>query len=202
MVATYLTAGTPTLPPWDQHSCDSLLTIHVLCRARAGWGLHFRSCDGGVCIDLVYTAGKKRYVFVADPMGAHDAEAYCAARGGTLVVLESRDEREQLWHEARPARSRLPVKVWIGLATDDAGTWTLGRRHPGRRVVPASLGVRQPLCPREGRRSLQYDPNGTIDDTLAMTAPDAGTALPCKCQIRTAKARIDGGGLGPVERIS
>ena len=181
VVSTYVAGATPPIPTWDQHPCDSALPVHVLCE-REPVGVHSRPCDGGVCIDLVYTAKKKKYLFVAAPMAARDAEGYCVARGATLVVLESRDEREQLWRELGQL-GQVPVRVWIGLATDDAGSWAWDDGTPVDAAYPPPWGVRQPL-PEGGQAFLQYDPNGTIDETLAMTATDVATALPCVCQFR------------------
>jgi hypothetical protein len=190
VISTYVAAGTPAIPPWDQHPCDSLVPIHVLCE-REPVGSHARACDGGVCMDLVFTAGRKRYLFVANPMGAHEADAFCAARGGTLVVLESREEREQLWRELAQL-GQVPVKVWIGLSLDDAGVWTWDDGTKVDAAYPPPWAVRQPLD--AGVQALmQNDPNGTVDDTLAMTATDAGMALPFVCETRTSKARVDAG---------
>jgi hypothetical protein len=142
-------------------------------------------------MDIVYTAGKKRYLFVANPMGAHEADAFCASRGGTLVVLESRDEREQLWRELAQL-GQVPVKVWIGLSADDAGTWTWDDGTKVDAAYPPPWAVRQPLA--AGVQALmQNDPNGTVDDTLAMAATDPATTLPFVCEIRTSKARLDAG---------
>ena len=93
--------------------------IRVLCE-REPVGVHWTTCDAGICIELVATHATKRYVYQDGLLPPEQAEAQCHALGGSLVVLQSRDEREQLWLEL----TRLPVapsRIWIGLAAD-AGT--------------------------------------------------------------------------------
>jgi hypothetical protein len=189
VIGTLLKSDPALVPPWEQHACDSVLAVHVLCE-REPLGTHARMCDGGACIDLVFTAGTKDYLYVSAPLTASQAEAYCASQrsGGSLVVLESRDEREQLWREIAPLDPN-DESVWIGLATDDAGLWTWDDGTRSDAGYPPPWAVGEPHADA-GRAFMAYDPNNLpVDNTLAQTASDETTALPFVCQFRIA----DGG---------
>ncbi|MGD0530465.1 MAG: C-type lectin domain-containing protein, partial [Polyangiaceae bacterium] len=99
---------------WQQYPCSAAPKIGVLCE-REPLGLETQKCDGGVCIDVPFTHAEKRYVYLATRMGGNAAETQCEALGGTLVVLESRDEREQLWF-ALYRMGGTPGSFWIGLS--------------------------------------------------------------------------------------
>jgi hypothetical protein len=181
VIGTLLANGT-TVPQWDQHPCDGAL-VHVLCE-REPVGTHLRPCiDAGVaCMELVFTAGEKRYVYVSQELPADEAQAYCASLGdgGTLVVFESRDEREQLWHELAPLS---PGAIWIGLATDDAGVWTWDDGTRSDAGYPSAWGVGQPAADA-GRALMQTDPYA-VDNTLAISTTALGDSRPFVCQLRT-----------------
>jgi hypothetical protein len=167
---------------WQQYPCSGGGKIGVICE-REPVGGYGAKCDGGVCIDLVWTFGTKRYVYVSTRLSATDAEAHCNALGGTLVVLQSRDEREQLWFEV--AKLIPPDAFWIGLSLrggawvwdDDAGVDTY--------VAPWAEG--QPGAGAQATLSQTTEQPQPVDDTLATSS--AGTALrPSVCQIATADA--------------
>ncbi len=192
VVSTFPAADAPTVPPWDQHACSGLLPIHVLCE-REPVGTRAYPCDGGSCLDLVATFGAKHYFFPdLLPVGklpASEAKAACAAAGGSLVVLESRDEREQLWHELGQLENLAGVNddVWIGLGTDDGGTWTW---DDGTRIdagYPSPWAIGQPAS-ASGRAFTYFDPlEMPVDNTLAQSASgDAGVSDPKRfvCQFR------------------
>jgi hypothetical protein len=108
---------------WQMVPCTGLSAgLPVVCE-REPVGTQARPCDAGTCFDLVWTLGTKTYVYVAAPSPADEAEAACRGLGGRLVVLRSRDEREQLWKELGK-QMLVPASVWIGLSVaggSDAG---------------------------------------------------------------------------------
>jgi hypothetical protein len=100
---------------------------HVLCE-REPVGVQSRPCGNAFCIDIVWTYGQKTYVYHDTTATADEAEQECVNTGGRLVVLRSRDEREQLWRELGRATVPPPA-IWIGLSqipnvaiAGDAGT--------------------------------------------------------------------------------
>jgi hypothetical protein len=162
---------------WLQAPCVTLQRARAICESEPT-GHHFTSCDGGgdTCIDLVLTHGRKRYVFVNRTDTAADAEAFCATLGGSLVVLESRDEREQLWREL----VALGVsQAWIGLSRSDAGVWTWsdGTGPDASIPYPPPWAILEPAAGTHAY--LDHRPG--IDDSLAHSTP--AMELPYVCQI-------------------
>ena len=187
--------------PWQQYPCRGLSRqlLDVICELEPV-GRQSRPCEAGICIDLVKTHGAKGYVYQANRATPDNASRACIALGGRLVVLQSRDEREQLWREL----SRLtvpPSAVWIGLSQVSPGsyqapqgTWAWDDRTPaeGAGAYPSEWATGQPL--RFGRggttRAFLYHDNHApaIDDTLARNEPTltiSGT-LPYVCEIPVA----------------
>jgi hypothetical protein len=187
VVSTFPAAQAPTVPPWDQHACSGAAAVEVLCEREPVGALAFPCGDGGSCLDLVATFGAKHYLFPDDKLPASEAAAACAAAGGSLAVLESRDEREQLWHELGQL-DLLNDDVWIGLGTDDGGVWTWddGTRIDAGYASPWAVG--QPAS-GSGRAFMYFDPFGMpVDNTLAQSASaDAGVSDPKRfvCQFRS-----------------
>jgi hypothetical protein len=203
VMATFLAGDPPTLLPWNQYPCDSPVDVHVLCE-REPVGSYSQPCgNGGYCMDLVFTAAtNKHYVFFSSGLPAAQAEAQCAllterdaGRVASLVVLESRDEREQLWHELSQLNPT-SGSIWIGLATNDAGLWTWDDGTPSDGGYPSPWAVNQPASPL-GQAFMEYDPyDFSVDNTLAKSAsPDGGTEsnLPYVCQVRVTDAGPDSG---------
>ncbi len=176
----------PAKGAWDQYPCSGSAALRVVCEHEPE-GVHSSPCEAGICIDLVATYSTKTYVYQPAMSTWTDAEAQCRGLGGTLVVLQSRDEREQLWREL----SRLPVpppRIWIGLApgpvpSGDGGTtwiWDDGTNGEGADAYPSPWADGQPSgsTPAFLSHSSTQPP---VDDTLAHT--DATVrALPYVCQ--------------------
>lgn len=178
-------------PSWEQLPCDGNERIRVLCE-REPVGVHFTRCDAGICIALVATQASKRYVYQSAALPPAQAQASCHDLGGTLVVLQSRDEREELWLEL----SRLPVapsRFWVGVSADasDASaadadaqppSWIWDDDASAADAYASPWGIRQPASP--GQAFLQHFSADVhpVDDTLARVDP-AFTALPFVCQI-------------------
>ena len=195
-------SDTASYPSWFQMPCtQGVSRIHAVCERRP-LGTHARPCDGGICIELVATHGRKRYVFQASPVTADEAKRQCELSGGKLAVLESREEREQLWHEFSHLMAP-PASIWIGLArsgadTADAGEgglpdwiWDDGTRAEGPDAYPspwgegqpsdAGLGAGPPTANLGPRRAFLNNDTLVVDNTLAR---DVGrTTSPFVCQL-------------------
>jgi hypothetical protein len=117
--------------------------------------------------------------------------------GGRLLVLESREEREQLWRELSRLTLSQP-RLWIGLSpvgvsTVDAGgdggaafwVWDDGTRTDAPDAHPLPWGIGEPAM--TSRALLTYETQRPIDNTLAET-DDTAVALPYVCQIATPDA--------------
>ena len=173
------------------------VTLDVVCEVEPV-GLHSTTCEAGICIDLAKTHGSKAYIYEATPASADAASSVCEALGGTLVVLQSADEREQLWKEL----SRLtvvPTAVWIGLSQTSPGsshvpaTWQWDDHTPSdgpNAVYPSEWATGQPVAAaQEGlKRAFLYQSQAAslVDDTLASNqtslTPDGN--LPYVCELR------------------
>jgi hypothetical protein len=173
--------------PWLQSVCSGAAPLRVVCEHEPE-GVHSTPCEGGTCIDLVATHAEKAYTYESAPKTWMDADIQCRSRRGTLVVLQSRDEREQLWLEL----SRLPdppPRIWIGLAPaattpddPDASTWIWsdGTHADAPDAYPPPWGLGQPS--RATPAFLWHvSSQSPIDDTLAHT-DSMVRALPYVCQ--------------------
>jgi hypothetical protein len=186
--ATGCVEGFASRASWLEYPCSGSSPLRVVCEHEPN-GVHSRSCEAGVCIDLVATQRAKSYVYEPLPASWVDAESRCRDLGGSLVVLESRDEREQLWFELSKLPSS-PTRVWIGLApsADDAGddagtvwTWDDGTNADAPDAHPSPWGIGQPSAPAPA--FLDNTPSqAPVDDTLAHTDSTV-RALPFVCQI-------------------
>jgi hypothetical protein len=118
----------------------------------------------------------KRYVLVTQPSAADAAARSCASFGGRLVVLQSRDEREQLWRQIALA-SPLVFRVWIGLSQRDGGApggtgdsswvWDDGTEADLPDAYAPPWGDRLPVEGGTTARAYLRAYMGEIDDTLA-----------------------------------
>jgi Lectin C-type domain len=168
---------------WQQSPCSDAGKLHVVCE-REPVGVLSQRCDAGVCIDLAWTFGQKQYVYVSHAMTGDQAQQACFALGGTLVVLESRDEREQLWRELShmPGVANPPTETWIGLALTDAG-WAWAN-DAAADAYPSPWGDKQP----KGNGSRAYllqstAPPPLLDTTLARNDEVSLTPYPFVCQL-------------------
>jgi hypothetical protein len=175
---------------WEQIPCIDGGLRRVICE-REPVGRQSTPCEAGVCIELVWTVGMKRYVYVHDVAKADDAENDCRSMGGTLVVLQSRDEREQLWRELSrlpPGNGGTPAFIWIGLSladggSPDAGPWVWDD-DAAADAYPSPWGDGQPSGVF-GRayltQNIQLPP---IDDSLGRNAlRDPATKFQYVCQL-------------------
>jgi hypothetical protein len=183
---------------WQRYPCRGLSRqlLDVICELEPV-GRQSKPCPAGICIDLVKTQGVKSYVYQENRSTPDGASRACVALGGRLVVLQSRDEREQLWRELYRLTVP-PSAVWIGLSQvspgsyqDPEGSWAWDDHTPadGPGAYPAEWAVGEPL--RFGHagtsRAFLYhdDHSPAVDDTLARNEPTltiSGT-LPYVCEI-------------------
>lgn len=183
-------SDTSTYASWYQMACgQGVSRIHAVCK-RKPVGMHSRPCEAGVCIELVKTHGKKRYIFQSSPVTADEARSQCQALGGRLMVLESSEEREQLWHELSLFMVP-PARLWIGLAQSagdadggDAGVstwaWDDGTPAEGPDAYVPPWGDGQPTDAGSSPRAyLSYDPLA-LDNTLARNAGRLPSPFVCQ----------------------
>jgi hypothetical protein len=180
--------------PWLAYPCSGGAALNVLCE-REPVGVQSEQCDAGVCIDLVATAGSKRYVYEDQPATPDDAAQACVVMGGRLVMPDTRDEREQLWHElSKLTESPSPSSIWIGLAQPpDAGdSWVWDDGQPlGAR--PSPWGDEEPLAisaTTSPRAYLEHFATPPLDDTLARNDGPI-TTLPFVCEMLVARNAQD-----------
>jgi hypothetical protein len=196
-----IVASSDPQQPWKQYPC-SVATVsslrvmppRVICEFEPV-GKQSRLCDAGVCIELAYTHPVKHYVYQSNSVSADQAERACNAIGGRLVVLQSRDEREQLWREL----SRLPTppsQVWIGLSQASSvrpfspSQWKWDD-DASVDAYPSPWGDLQPINSIPGTLSLRaflWHQSGA-DDTLAHNdQPSRALPNPYVCEILAAAA--------------
>lgn len=182
-------SDTSTYASWYQMACSlGAPRVHTVCK-RKPIGTHSKPCEAGICIELVATYGRKRYAFQASPVTADEARHQCEVLGGKLAVLESREEREELWHELSLLMIP-PARVWIGLAQrteGDAGVstwvWDDGTPAEGPDAYAPPWGDGQPtdagLSPRA---YLNYDPL-VLDNTLARNVARGQSPFVCQLPV-------------------
>jgi hypothetical protein len=184
----------PVGPSWSESACTGIGTL-VVCESEPV-GAQFSACgDAGVCIDLVATHARKRYVYRSSPATADSAEAFCTSLGGRLVVLQSRDEREQLWFQlSKIAGASAIQRVWIGLSLKMAssseggagdGVWAWDDGIPATAAAyPSPWGDREPIDAGTTSRAYMraYMGVGEIDNTLARN-DEAVKELPFVCEL-------------------
>ena len=145
--------------------------------------------DAGIsCFELAWTAGSKRYVYLhnAAPSDTLDgsAEETCASLGGSLVVLQSRDEREQLWRAVGGTQAQ--SAFWIGLSIPEGGSSWVWDDDASDDAYPSPWGIRMPREPG-GTRAFLFQNGGTppaVDDTLARNGTGAAPSFyPFVCQL-------------------
>jgi hypothetical protein len=171
----------PNAATWWSYPCASALPLRlrVVCE-REPEGVRSMPCEAGTCIDLLWTHGAKSYVYLATAMTADQAATACHSLGGMLVVLQSRDEREQLWRELSQLMDP-PMSIWVGLAAGDGG-WFWDDTTPSDQLdaYPPPWAVNQPLDAGTTRAYLLAD-DQRLDNTLAHT--EAQQTLPAVCQL-------------------
>ncbi|MGO9836739.1 MAG: C-type lectin domain-containing protein [Polyangiaceae bacterium] len=179
---------------WFQSVCTAADNVHTLCE-REPVGTQWSQCDAGagvVCIDLVVTHATKRYEMQMQPPATADGAVQgCQALGGRLVVLQSRDEREQLWHQISLLPNP-PTKFWIGLAQEaDAGggaapwVWDDGTAADAADAYPPPWARLEPSVGVSASRAYLAFFEAQPDNTLARNGESQGP-LPFVCEFPVA----------------
>jgi hypothetical protein len=158
---------------WLEAACSGLARP-TLCE-REPLGSRLEPCGGALCMTLVspdVDAGAKRYVVWPSKTTAADAMKTCAASGGSLVMFDSREEREELMREVAQRLGTDDVRIWIGLSRrGDTWTWDDGTPLDGGR--PSPWGDRQPAG--QGGRAYVVLNDNRYDTQLAQTDEDASS---------------------------
>ena len=166
---------------WFQVACNPpapTTGYRTICE-REPAGVRAQACgNDGVCFTLPSTKGTKTYLVVvssADPESA--AQACNSLDGGSLVVLGSRAEREQLAHEIYLRNPDVEQQLWIGLNAD-GGAWTWEDGVPvdldASAPRPPPWGNAQPASTTPARAYMRISSNA-YDSELAY-ADDGGGA--------------------------
>jgi hypothetical protein len=167
---------------WFAVGCDDGgVPLAALCE-REPLGRRGQSCGGAICFTLPATAGTKTYVL--DLTGATPAAAArtCANYpSGSLVRLDSEEEREQLGREVDKflvAAPPLASTFWIGLAsTGGQWRWVDGEPVEAR---PAIWGEGQPVS--SGVHAFLRMREGDVDTHLAFADERPDGVRPYVCQ--------------------
>ncbi len=170
--------GSQLLPQWAQYPCTFVLG--AICE-REPLGSYAQNCLGGRCITLRATFGTKRYVYVSTPATAASAKSSCIENGGTLVVLETREEREQLAHELLHLVPATPTAVWIGLTRKSVIEPWLWEDRQALEAHPIVWGDREPKV--RGLSAAMAIKPGIFDTQLAR-ADDGTSLLTYVCELR------------------
>jgi Lectin C-type domain len=163
---------------WFQVGCNK--TRATICE-REPVGIRDQGgCIGAICFTLPSTAGTKTYLVTISGADPDVAAQTCASLdGGSLVIFESAEEREQLANEIFVRDPTAPEQtLWIGLA-QDGGAWVWDDGVPavpgGSRPLP--WGDRQPELTAPGPRAfMRLAAAGTAYDTQLAYADDGGRA--------------------------
>lgn len=173
---------------WLQIPCNQTSGVATICE-REPLGQRSQSCGGPLCTTLASSAGKKRYVISISPASAEQADQFCRGyEGGSLVVLESREEREELAHELRqlfPANQQHPVlTAWIGLSRkNEAWIWDDGVDTADAGARPAPWANAQPSPNGRTRAYMRLDFNA-FDSQLAVAGDNDREPRLFVCQRR------------------
>jgi hypothetical protein len=159
---------------WFQVPCSGTSTRPTICE-REPEGVRAQACgNDGFCFTLPQTAGVKSYLVAVSPADPETADTTCRfLDGGSLVVLDSREEREQLAHEIYAFYPDREQQLWIGLHAD-GGTWAWddGVIAASGAARPLPWGNAQPAAPANARAFLRV--NATTYDTQLAYADDGG----------------------------
>lgn len=159
---------------WFRVPCSGSAALRTVCE-REPEGKRAQDCNGGFCFTVPATLGAKTYLVIVSASGPETAAQTCSdLDGGSLVVLESRQEREQLAHEIYARNPDKVEQLWIGL-TENGGVWSWADG------VVASAGGERPLPwgnaqPEGGGGRAFMRVGATAYDTQLAYADDGGAS--------------------------
>lgn len=154
---------------WLTAPCAGPVKRSTLCE-REPLGSRIEVCGGLLCTTLLLPdAGAKRYVIWPSAVTADEAFKTCknSYDGGSLVMFDSREEREYLMREIAQRLGTDDVQIWIGLA-QSANGWAWDDDAGGR---PSPWGDGEPSG--QGARAFVVLNENQYDTQLAQTDPSA-----------------------------
>ena len=166
---------------WFRVPCNSGPVRSTVCE-REPPGARAQDCIGGFCFSLPQTHGQKTYLVAVSAADPDTAALTCGGLdGGSLVVLATSQEREQLAHEIVLRYPNETPELWIGLV-DDGGVWSWedGVAADAATGRPLPWGNAQPKA-GAGARAFVRVGVGAYDTQLAH-ADDAKTPRLYVCQ--------------------
>jgi Lectin C-type domain len=167
-------AGPPIKPP------------HVLCERDPSGSYADPNCtSGGLCFTLPATYPAKRYTYFPGAQTWDEAEGSCAKLGGALLVVQTRDEREELW-EALLKVSPVPQRIWLGLSLDASANvwvWDDGVLADEPDAYPEPWAVNRPIPqtrPGASTHAFDLDQQSAVDTQLANNGQLGTAAFVCE----------------------
>jgi hypothetical protein len=160
---------------WFRVPCNADIARPTICE-REPAGMRSKICGNeGLCLNVARTAGVKTYLVTVSAADPETAATTCSfLDGGSLVVFDSREEREQIAHEIVKRNPDDEQQLWIGLHAD-AGAWTwddgVSAASPAR---PPPWGNAQPNGATNARAFIRV--NAPAYDTQLAYADDGGRA--------------------------
>lgn len=160
---------------------------HVICERDPPGSYADPNCTpGGFCFTLPATYPGKRYEYFSQAQSWDVAASYCAGLKGSLLVVQTRDEREELW-EALLKLPSAPLRIWLGLTFDGSAnvwTWDDGVNADDPDGYPEPWGVNQPAeLPPRGAGAIHaydFDRISVVDTQLAVNGQLASAAFVCE----------------------
>jgi len=165
-----------SLTEWHHSPCSNAPKHDTLCE-REPPGSRATVCNGGICITVAQT--NKRYLFVPSDTTADDAKTSCQLLNGSLVILETREEREQLAHEIAQYTGKEGATFWVGLAANAAGNLVWDDSSAAGR--PSTLGIDAGAATPNARVFISLGTSDPIDRGLGHL-DDATSLHPYVCQ--------------------
>ena len=192
-----------TSKPWYGETCFQTVA-RTICEREPPGTRAFPCNVGNYCFDISATFGTKHYLYSPLKLTASIAETtVCNVLGGdggtsgtgSLVVFQSREEREQVWYVLNhlPGGAVAPPEFWIGLSSKqgaDGGAitplvWTWDDGEPlgsGTGGPPIPWGDHEPKSTKPGY-AYSADTAGNYDSQLAHAQDDfLNTQRPFVCQ--------------------
>jgi hypothetical protein len=168
--------ASPSAAVWDKYACVDAPKLRVICEHEPE-EMQLLPAKGLYYFSLRSTYPTKTYVYDPTPTTEAKAEATCVSHKGRLVVLQSRDERDELWDQLTHTTE---THVWIGLATSDGGwAWGDGTPSDDPDAYPSEWAIGEPSEGGTRRAYLALTNIRPVDTTLAHTnlqllPPDPG----------------------------
>jgi hypothetical protein len=168
---------------WFRVPCTGAISRRTICE-REPAGVRGQTCgNDGICLTVPQTAGVKTYLVAVSPVDPETADTTCRfLDGGSLVIFDSREEREQLAHEIVARFPDYEQPLWIGLHADGgAWTWDDGVAASASGARPLPWGNAQPAGVPNARAFMRVGANA-YDTQLAYADDGGGSSRLFICQ--------------------